>query len=337
MRNPVSLCLILGVLLLVGQRATHPATTGGASDVRALLGEIELGEVSGAAVVRNGELVILADEGSTLYRLPEPGKTLLAGKIGAREMVPWKDFSEARLSLDDLEDAAFDGVGMLYLITSHSRTRRGDGPPERYRLAGLRVDATGRLLEARQTDALLKGIVSQIPFLADAIRRTPARTGLNIEGLAWQPEQGLLVGLRAPTITESTPRPHGAQEDAVVLRLANPEACLGGAEPIFGDTSKIDLQGQGIRGMVWDVKKGGCWILSGLSADPGHPVRSPWGLWFWKGSGAPIRIEVPKSLDLSQPEAIVRVETEKGPRLLIVDDSGKRSPYALLPIPATGS
>ena len=102
-------------------------------------------------------------------------------------------------------------------------------------------------------------MVNDVPFLADAVRRTPAKAGLNIEGLAWTPEGHLLVGLRAPTVTESEPRPHGGQEDAVVLRLKNPEALF--AEPRqpaqLGEVVKLDLRGQGIRGMCGDPDRKG--------------------------------------------------------------------------------
>ena len=313
----------------------HPLGDRARAAAAPAVGSFEAEHVSGAAVVSEGTLVLTGREGKT-WLLSDAASLLRGGRVPAGRLRPLPREPGGQVSLAGVSDAAWDGVNALFVVTSHSRTPGGDAPPERYRLARFRFDATGRLLAARQSDALLRAIVQEVPFLADAIRRTPARTGLNIEGLAWDPRGELLLGLRAPTITESTPRPHGAQEDAVVLRLRNPDAVFGDppADAALGDTVKLDLRGQGIRGMAWDPQLKGAWLLSGLSAEPGHPVKSPWALWFWSGSGAPRPVKVPPGLDLEQPEAVTRLETPEGPRLLLVDPGTPDSRFALLPVPA---
>src|SRR6185369_7441331 len=132
-----------------------------------------------------------------------------------------------------------------------------------------------------------------------------------------------LVGLRAPTVTESEPRPHGGQEDAVVLRIRNPgELFDWPLQPArLGDVVKLDLRGQGIRGMCWDPAAKGCWLLAGLSAAPNHPVKSPWALWFWNGKGAPRPVPVPSGVTLEAPEAVCVLMIE-GRRWLLLVEAG---------------
>lgn len=289
--------------------------------------------ISGAALLRDDRLLLVSDRGNAISLLSKASENLASPVASLRSL---EAEMKGRVDLDDLEDAAWDGHGNAYVVASHSRTTLGDAPDARYRLARLSFDATGKLLDARQTDALLQGIVNQVPFLADAIRRTPARTGLNIEGLAWSPEGHLLIGLRAPTVTESRVRPHGGQEDAVVLRLKNPDALFQALppRPEFGDVVKLDLRGQGIRGMAYDPDRKACWIVSGLSAEPTHPVKSPWGLWLWDERAEPRRARLPASIAHEQPEAVCRLDLTGRAHLLLVEPGEKESRYALLPLDA---
>lgn len=300
--------------------------------VRGVLG---LAGVTGAAALPGDRLLLVTGEPNGVHLLLNASASLGKSPVtpGAGEGL--QEALKGKVSLEDLKDTAWDGHDSVYCVTSHGRTPGGDSPAERYRLARLRFDPTGRLLEARQSDALLKAVVEGVPFLADSIRRTPARTGLNVEGLAWSPEGHLLVGLRSPTITESTPRPHGGQEDAVMLRVRNPERLF--LSPVeaadLADVVKLDLRGQGIRGMAYDPARKGWWLLSGLSAAPNHPVTSPWGLWFWDGRGAPASITVPGETGLQAPEAVCRLDLPEGPRLLLLEGGKPASRFALLPVP----
>lgn len=298
-------------------------------------GRIAVSGVSGAALLRGNHLLLAAAGPNRLIRVDDALDRLRSCVVTPRTEEALAPQLGGKVELEDLEDVAWDGARDLFAGTSHSRTARGDAPDSRYRLARLRFDATGKLLEARQSDALLQAIVNRVPFLADSIRRTPARTGLNIEGLAWEPPGQLVLGLRAPTVTESTPREHGGQEDAVVLRLKNPAALFSqpGQPAVLGDVVKLDLHGQGIRGMAYDPRLKAIWIVSGLSADPGYRVQSPWSLWLWKGEGVPRSIPLPEGLGLEQPETVTPLELEGRPYLLLIDSSRPASPYALIPAP----
>jgi hypothetical protein len=298
-------------------------------------GTIHHAGVSGGAVIRGNRLLLVSEPTNGVLLLEDPVTRLRAGQLEPAAGESLEPLLKDLVDLDDLEEAAWDGARDVYAITSHARTARGDSPEGRYRLARLRFDTTGKLLEARQSDALLQAIVNDVPFLADSIRRTPARTGLNLEGLAWDPAGELLIGLRSPTITESAPRASGGQEDAVVLRLKNPDAVFSQPrQPArLGDVVKLDLHGQGIRGMAYDPALKAFWIVSGLSAEPNHPVRSPWSLWLWKGAQSPRRVEVPPGTGLEQPETVAPIEVEGRPYLLLVDPGTPGSRFALFPTP----
>ncbi len=314
--------------------ATGAAAIEGESEV--VSGTLELPGVIGATVLSGGSLLLTTRASNGLHLLPNALDPLRSGRVRRDSLLPLGGGLAGQISLQGLTDAAWDGVNTAFVVTSHGRTATGEAPPEQYRLARLKFDATGKLLAAAETDALLQAVVADVPFLADAIRRTPARSGLNIEGLAWDPKGELLVGLRAPTVTESTPRPHDGQEDAVVLRLRNPDALFDAprAPAVLGDTVKIDLRGQGIRGMTWDSQRKGAWVVAGLSAEPGHPVKSPWGLWFWNGIEPPRQAIIPATVTLDQPEAICRLEANEGVRLLLVEPGKSESRFVLLPLPA---
>jgi hypothetical protein len=319
----------LGLLLSVTLAA------GAENTGKTYRGSLTRAGVSGGAFLRGGQLALVSEGANGLTLLEDAPARLRSGTVTPRPEEALEPALRGKVDLDDLEDAAWDGARDLYVIASHSRTARGDSPENRYRLARLRFDATGKLLEARQSDALLQAIVTGVPFLADSIRRTPARTGLNLEGLAWDPQGQLLLGLRAPTVTESTPRDHGGQEDAVVLRLKNPDALFSPSPPPakLGDVVKLDLHGQGIRGMAYDPRRKAFWLLSGLSAEPNYPVRSPWSLWLWNGDQPPSAVKLPEGVDLQQPESVAPVDLDGQPYLLLIDPGQPASRYALFPVP----
>ena len=321
--TPLRSCWLLVLLPALAAAAAEPAR-----------GTLAVPHVSGAAVLRDGRVALVGDGTNAVYLL-EGGAARLAGKLTAGANEALAATLHGKVALNDLEDAAAGGPDELFVIGSHARDRFGEAPEARYRLARLRFSATGKLLEAVQSPALLQAIQTEVPFLADAIRRTPARTGLNVEGLAFTPGGHLLIGLRAPTITESTPRPHGGQEDAVVLRIKNPDALFENPAqpPILGETLKLDLHGGGIRGMAYDARLKGVWILSGLSAEPGHPVTAPWRLWFWNEKTPPRPVEL-LGVDLGQPEAVCPVEVSGKPHLLLIEDGAPASRFTVVSAPA---
>jgi hypothetical protein len=283
-------------------------------------GDLVTLEVAGA-FVHAGEIHLFSREAPEFHRLVEWGSVAGEGPLVAAPLA-----LPAPLNVEALRGAAPDGALSVFLIAAFARTDRDATPERRYRLARLQFGPDSSVTEARGTDALLHAVVRQFPFLADAMRRTPARSGLQVGGLAWTPEGHLLVGLRSPTVTESRPRAHGGQEDAVLFRLENPHGIFDGEEPVLAPAEKIDLQGQGIRGLAYDAGRGGWWVLSGLSPEPTHPVRAPWWLWFWDGKTAPRQARLPAECTLDDPGGLALLPDG---RLLLTQGARPHSRYLL--------
>lgn len=299
-------------------------------------GEIAQPELTGAAFAGEGRLFLTVSHGRQVFILNDGAARLGRGtvRLGIPDILSGR--LDGQIDVDDLQDAAWDGAGYLYVAASHARTPDGDAPENHYRLARLHFDAAGKLLDARHSEGLLLAIQNNLPFLADAMRRTPARAGLNVGGLAWDAGKGeLVVGLRAPTVTESRPRSHGGQEDAVVLRIHDPAALFTSPpQPAqLADVVKIDLHGEGIHGMCYDPERKGFWLVSGLSVAPGHPVTAPWALWFWDGVRSVREARLPSGLDMTHPSAVARGEVAGKPQLLLVEDGPTTSRFALFPVP----
>jgi uncharacterized protein DUF3616 len=164
-------------------------------------------------------------------------------------------------------------------------------------------------------------------------RYTP---GFNIEGLAWAPENDLLIGLRSPLV----------ESKAVILRLKNVTSLFDrvngptGTEPVTIE-ARLDLGGMGIRGMCYDEKEKGYWLIAGIAPDPDTPdehLPNEWAIWFWDSSQHLRRRwdkhDLPERARLDNPEAICLLRSASGDYslLLISDDNkGTASSYLLVP------
>src|SRR4029434_3529315 len=89
-------------------------------------------------------------------------------------------------------------------------------------------DEQGVFRHAAASEGLQKALERDVPELLQAQGRTAAQSGLNIEGLERTDNGHLLVGLRSPTVTFTEERPDRCQEDALVLRITNPDALFSG-------------------------------------------------------------------------------------------------------------
>lgn len=297
-------------------------------------GTLRAPSVSGAAALPGGRLLLTTSGPDVAWLLDDAPRRLVGGSLDVKAEARIAGLTEKN-GLEDVEGAAWDGARAVYLLGSHAREPRGEPPPARYRMGRLTLDADGRVTGWKSTEALGTALFERYPFLADAARRTPAKAGVNLEGMSWGPEGHLYLGFRAPTVT--TFREQGGNEDAVVLALKNPATLFADPpEPPMLDEPVIwNLEGQGIRDMVWDDERKQLWVLAGLSVEPNHPVRSPWALWRWDGKVAPQRVPLPAAEveRLADPSALALVTTPEGVRLLIVDRAREAAPYLLLERP----
>ncbi len=275
-------------------------------------------EPSGIVQLPDGRLIIVEDEMDTPISL----LTIDAEVPMPREPVRLDTLtalltgSEPAFGLNDLEAATLGPDGYVYVITSHSRTEKGNRREMReklmrFRLRGNRaVDAT-LVLSLRDQMAGLDKHISRAAKIKDAGHDDQ----LNIEGMAYDPTgKRLLIGMRGPII----------KGQSVVLSLPN-------LQMVFSDTSTarlddepilLDLDRGGIRAMAYDPVLKGFLILS-RQEKRGERHK----LWFWSGERKqpPRRIRLTGDVDLSKAEGLAPVHIHQRDQIMIVFDTGKQA------------
>jgi hypothetical protein len=244
--------------------------------------------------------------------------------------------------ITDLEDISVAPTGDVYLITSHSLNKKGKEMPERRQLLRVRFDRGSTKPSSAASSSV--PVIPRLPkeLQEAATRRPGARDGqghytpgLNIEGLAWAPENDLLIGLRSPLI----------ESKAVVLRMKKVDATFDRPDdpvarsPITIEAT-LDLQGMGIRGMCYDEKEKGYWIIAGIAPDPDKAdnlLPNDWALWFWDSNHQLRRRlnknDLPQDMRLSNPEAVCVIPANDADYSLLLisdDDKGTPSSYVLV-------
>lgn len=313
---------------------------------------IPLSEISGAVNIDNDRVLLIADEGYQVQVVGNAAATFKAGE--AKNFIdnmkpPSPSMNGGKAIMDDIEDAAWDGKReAAFFITSHSRSKKQDGvadpkadKPQRHKLARIVLKAAS-IEPAREI--VLEEALKEFPLVSEAMKQ-PHQSGgnngtFNIEGLAFDENSGsLLIGLRSPTQSSK------GKSCAVVLTLKNPHELFDkpSALPKFDRQPKyLDLGGLGIRGMTYDAKKRGCWIVAGRSDDPDTPTSAVLSsLWFWdptKPDNPPQKANTDLlKLDGFNLEGVCLLDREgKSGLLLISDDGGasNQSRYLWTPIPA---
>lgn len=286
-------------------------TPVGAKEAPAFLEGRGLANASAAVRVGDDQILVGSDENNALllYRASVGGEPL---KVFATSR--WLDLASSPGEVD-FEGAARVG-DVLYWIGSHARNKNGKYRPERHRLLALRLTGDKGEVEltpvARPVTTLLDDLAS-VPALApfhlgEAAQMAPESPGgLNIEGLAATPDNGLWIAFRSPV----------PNERALLVPLSNPAEWVAGGRGSWGDPVQLDLGGAGVRDMVWTGRE--YFILGGNSGDGGKTR-----LFRWAGPGAePVLLKVPGLKDLN-PEALVAFGTPEKPRLLILSDDGNR-------------
>ncbi|HKQ08663.1 MAG TPA: hypothetical protein VJ464_26310 [Blastocatellia bacterium] len=330
MKRPFALCLFSVTLFVV---AVWQLSAAAADDCKVITGEILLPEISGAAMLPGDRLLLVGDDKTAVYLLEGASKRLLSRQVKAEEFQPLA----CNVKLDDLEDVAWDRDSSVYLVTSHSLNRQGENKDKRHRIALLQLKDGKPQGEVEKASGMISQLLPK--ELQSAEARTPAQAGFNIEGAAWNAEGHLLLGLRSPTRVVATPeRTDKLYENAIILRLKNPQKLFGSADLPELSQETVSLDGRGIRGMYYDDQSKGCWILASLSPDPNYELRDAWSLWFWDEKRPPAQVEVPQAalIHLRKPEAVCRVMIDSHPYLLLIED-GDSARYALFAVPALSS
>jgi hypothetical protein len=274
-------------------------------------------DASAAVAIGGGHFVVADDEADVLqvYRrgVPEPVAALdLTDYLHNRK--PNGKATEA-----DIEGAAAIGE-RIYWISSHAR-KGGDGSEDRHRWRFFATDRVGgaavpslQPVAHGPYETLLDDLLADRRFkllVRPAGKKPEAKDGLNIEGLAATPQNGLLIGFRNPL-------PKGR---ALVVPLLNPrEVVERGAKPVFGDLLRLDLDQRGIRSLE---RVGDAFLV--VAGPTGEADRSPvtpsFALFRWTGvAGDAPRLIRPLDSGTFRPEALFYDPDAKG--LYLLSDDG---------------
>jgi Protein of unknown function (DUF3616) len=160
-------------------------------------------------------------------------------------------------------------------------------------------------------------LLGHVPSLAMAGERESDEGGLNIEGLVWDPRDGvLLFGLRGPA----------APGEIAVIQVPVDAAAatwttssLGAPSMVRIRTTPKSTDRQGIRDICYDDQTGGFLLLLGRSTSSSD---APFQLCTWDGSSEEVTL-----LDVAfhrsmKPEGVTTFWSGDEKKILIVDDGG---------------
>jgi hypothetical protein len=207
------------------------------------------------------------------------------------------------------------GNSFFYLITSQSNPADG----EQNALIRFELNPETRTLRSQP-----EVITDFRSFLLQSVTTISAsgapdgrQGGLNIEGLAWDPNrERLLVGLRGPQIGGP-----GGQAAIVPLKLRDPRGKFT-RENLKVDQPEVivlSLGGQAVRDITYDPQLKSFLIISGVH-EGGQ--RTDFGLWEWDGQSAtPTKLLTLE--DEEKPEGVTSVTINGNSYIFVVGDAGR--------------
>ncbi len=167
-------------------------------------------------------------------------------------------------------------------------------------------------------------LLHHVPSIAAAGQREPDEGGLNIEGLAWEPNtRTLLFGLRGPA----------DRGMVTVIRVPVDAAGAGWTTDALEAPSILRVRlprtkaRQGIRDISHDEQAGDLLVLLGRSTSA---TDEPFQLCSWNGVGDTVQLLDVRFGKSMKPEGVVAFSSGDERRLLIVDDRGG---YAVIGYP----
>jgi len=194
--------------------------------------------------------------------------------------VPCKEGSPTKLTkemIDDLEGAAIDRDGNLYITTSHSYEKNGKPDPARAVL--LKTTLDGHVLNGTQK---LQHVIRELfKNSLGGIARNPVTEYLNeshkneimqIEGLAIDKDNKIYFGFRAPLVDE---------QYALVIRTSTDEVFKDNPQfdSFLLDLRRPDGSKYGITSLDYDAQNNRIMILGN---QPQHFSGGPPVIWSWE-------------------------------------------------------
>ena len=267
----------------------------------------EIYEPSTVIQLPDGSVLIVEDEGDqplSLSRLVNLESDLRLEPVRLRKTDP---------ALDDLEGSGLGKDGAVYLITSHSKNKKGKRNKEREILARLTFK-NGKISKSTIYDGLFFPMIEALE--GDSEIEDAEVHQLDVEGLCFDSsKEKLLLGLRAPL----------AREKAVILVLENPYALFNEVQaPRFQrENIYLNLGGGGIRSIAYDYQRK-VYLIANEIPNKKDKLRPMVWAWDGKPRSAPARVVLPKLKGMKNIEGITFIKIQKKIFVLMVTDDGDR-------------
>jgi len=299
----LTVIIVSGIIVYLSRpvHVTMMAAEAGAKE-RAFEGGVF--EASGVANVPGTDAVLFIDDGRAgevlWMQLDRDGNQ--AGSVKPVKL---------GINLEDAEGITTDGK-YFYVVSSQSK--KGS---DRYGIVRFTFDPESRSAASVEAVSDLKRyLVENVSALA-GLGGTKARDdGLNIEGLAWDPERArLLLGLRSPVVD--------GHALVIAMRLRDPRGRFSyenlvadGAEAI-----RLPLGGLGIRSIEFDARAKAFRIIAGATESQD---KTDFRLWEWDGNAErPALKELARFDRKLKPEGITRASVGESDFTFIVFDDSK--------------
>lgn len=291
-----------------GQNVTQAAKfVGNGSWEKFSTGFLSFGKVveaSGAAFAPglNGALFIVDSSESEAHwmQLDENG-----AQVGSIKSIP------LGISFKDPEALTY-GNSFFYLVTSQS------DPKDGVKNAIVRFDINPDTKTLRGQPEMITDfrsfLLQNVTALSSLGAPEGIKGGLNIEGIAWDPNnERLLLGLRGPQI--------GTQAVLVPIKLRDPRGAFTRENLKIDEPNVIvlSLDGHGVRDITYDTHLRSFLIISGA---PETAPKTDFGLWEWNGQPNAKPVKMMTLDDKMKPEGITSVTINNRSFAFVVGDAG---------------
>ncbi|HEU5460017.1 MAG TPA: DUF3616 domain-containing protein [Pyrinomonadaceae bacterium] len=212
----------------------------------------------------------------------------------------------------DLEGITTDGTH-FYVVGSQSKPEGGDLTG----LARFKFDPQNQRVMDTQSIAGLKSfLANNVDELRGMQQTTYDDGGINVEGIAWDPNRKrLLLGLRSPLVER--------QALVVPLKLRDPQGAFSfdNVEVEGRKAIRLPLNGAGIRSIEYDEPSKAFRLITG--AGP-NSEKMDFKIWEWTGNGEPPTLRETDTFDRRlKPEGITRVKSgDQSFTFIVFDTSG---------------
>ena len=262
-------------------------------------------EASGVVYVPDTDGVLFVDDDHTdeifFMRVGQDRKQ--AGPITAVKL---------SANIIDLEGITTDGT-YFYVVGSQSKPQGGDLTG----LARFKFDSnTQRAVETQSIAGLKSFLANNVDELRGMQNTTYEDGGINVEGIAWDPNgKRLLLGLRSPVVESNAL--------VVPLKLRDPQGAFAfdNLEVEGRKAIRLPLNRAGIRSIEYDGLGKTFRLITG--AGP-NSEKLDFKLWDWSGNGESPTLSETDTFDRRlKPEGITRVKSgDKSFTFIVFDTSG---------------